>query len=130
MLFEGPARTGPVVLKIRKPKPSKERERLIRMPLSKSSAYGIPIEAAGTNGAGHRSLSGGFALIDSVPVRSDDLNFFAADTCELYRHAEEPIFLFLIIGSESILVHYDYRGIRRAAHPRKPFAGWLPAFEL
>jgi hypothetical protein len=46
------------------------------------------------------------ALINSLPIRPDDSDFFAADACELYRHADEPIFLFLIVGGEGILVHH------------------------
>jgi len=58
-------------------------------------------------------------LIETLPVSSDNVNFFAADSSELYRHAEEPIFLFLIIGSESILVHDDNWSVGRAACARK-----------
>jgi len=47
----------------------------------------------------------GPTFINSPPVGSDDLDFFAADARELYRHAKEPIFLFLIIGGEGILMH-------------------------
>jgi len=54
----------------------------------------------------------GTALIHSPPVRSDDLDFFAADASELYGHAEQPIFLFLIIGCEGVLVHDDKPGHR------------------
>ena len=32
-------------------------------------------------------------------------DFVAADARELYRHANEPIFLFLIVGGEGVLVH-------------------------
>ena len=35
----------------------------------------------------------GLCLINSLPVRSDDLDFFAADARELYRHAKESILL-------------------------------------
>jgi hypothetical protein len=59
------------------------------------------------------------ALIHSLPIPSVDVKFFPADARELYCHAEEPIFLFLIFGGESILMHYDDRGIRCAACPRK-----------
>jgi len=36
-----------------------------------------------------------------------------------YRHANDPIFLFLIVGGEGVLVHDDNRGVRCAACPRK-----------
>jgi hypothetical protein len=32
-----------------------------------------------------------------------------ADTSELYRHANEPTFLLLIIGGEGVFVHDDNR---------------------
>jgi hypothetical protein len=32
-----------------------------------------------------------------------------ADASELYRHANEPTFLLLIIGGEGVLVHNDNR---------------------
>jgi hypothetical protein len=61
----------------------------------------------------------GWASLDSLPVRSNDADFFAADTSKLYRHAHEPIFVFLIIGGESVLVHDDNRRLLAAACPRK-----------
>jgi hypothetical protein len=39
-------------------------------------------------------------------------------TSELYRHAKEPIFFLLIIGSESILMHDDNWGVMCTAFPR------------
>jgi hypothetical protein len=59
------------------------------------------------------------ALINSLPVRSDDADFFAADASKLYSQSNEAIFLFLIIGSEGILVHDDNRSVMCAARPRK-----------
>jgi len=61
----------------------------------------------------------GFCLINSPPVRSDDLDFFAADARELYRHAKEPILLFLVIGGEGILMHGDNNIVMCAARPRE-----------
>ncbi|MGD0990567.1 MAG: hypothetical protein ABR874_22400 [Candidatus Sulfotelmatobacter sp.] len=58
-------------------------------------------------------------MINSLPVRSDDADFFAADASKLYRQSNEAIFLFLIIGSERILVHDDNRSVMCAARPRK-----------
>src|SRR4029077_5331183 len=58
-------------------------------------------------------------LINGSPVSSGDLDLFAADASELYRHAEELVFLVLIVGGESILMHDDHRGTRCAARPRK-----------
>jgi hypothetical protein len=51
------------------------------------------------------------ALIHSLPILSGDVDIFAADARELYRHAEEPIFLFLIVSGEGVLVHDDYREV-------------------
>jgi hypothetical protein len=61
----------------------------------------------------------GLCLINSPPVRSDDLDFFAADARELYRHAKEPILLFLVIGSEGVLMHGDNGIVMCAARPRE-----------
>jgi hypothetical protein len=58
-------------------------------------------------------------LINSLPVRSDDADFFAADASKLYRQSDEAILLFLIIGGERILVHDDNGGVMCAARPRK-----------
>ena len=78
----------------------------------------------------------GLCLINSPPVRSDDLDFFAADARELYRHAKEPILLFLIIGGERILMHGDNSIVMCAARPREVWehlfdssdeVGFLPA---
>jgi hypothetical protein len=66
-----------------------------------------------------RRRSGGKLGTTTSNVRSDDSDFFAADARELYRHADEPIFLFLIVGGEGVLVHDDNRGVRCAACPRK-----------
>jgi len=38
-----------------------------------------------------------------APVRSDDLDLFAGHASKFYRHAEEPIFLVLIISSDRAL---------------------------
>jgi hypothetical protein len=57
----------------------------------------------------------GLALINSLPVRSDDADFFAADASKLYRQSNEAILFFLIIGGERILVHYDNGGVMCAA---------------
>jgi hypothetical protein len=43
------------------------------------------------------------ALMKSLPVRCDHVDFFAADASKLYRHANEPIFPFLIVGGEDRL---------------------------
>jgi hypothetical protein len=56
-------------------------------------------------------------LINSLPVRSDELDFFAADARELYRHAKESIFLFLVIGGEGILMHGNNGIVMCAARP-------------
>ena len=69
-------------------------------------------EAIRKTGLGVTSAAGlvsGIALINSLPVRSNDADFFAADASKLYRQSNEAIFLFLIIGSEGILVHDDKR---------------------
>jgi hypothetical protein len=73
-------------------------------------------------GLGVTSVAGsvsGFALINSLPVRSNDADFFAADASKLYRQSNEAIFLFLIIGSKGILVHDDNRRVMCAARPGK-----------
>jgi hypothetical protein len=49
------------------------------------------------------------ALMNSLPVRSDDADFFAADARKFYRHADQPIFLLLLVNSEGVLVHDDNR---------------------
>ena len=49
------------------------------------------------------------ALISSLSIPSVYADFFAADASELYRHANEPTFLLLIIGGEGVLVHNDNR---------------------
>lgn len=59
------------------------------------------------------------ALIHSLPIPSRDVDFFAADASELYRHAKEAIFLLLIVSGEGVLVQDDYREVRCAACPRK-----------
>jgi hypothetical protein len=61
----------------------------------------------------------GLCLINSPPVRSKDLDFFAADARELYRHAKESILLFLVIGGEGILMHGDNNIVICAARPRE-----------
>jgi hypothetical protein len=58
-------------------------------------------------------------LIHSPPVRSDDLDFFAAEARELYRHAQEPIFVFLVVGGEGILMHGDNSIVMCAARTRE-----------
>jgi hypothetical protein len=61
----------------------------------------------------------GLCLINSPPVRSDDLDFFAADARKFYSHAKEPILLFLVIDGEGVLMH-GYNGIVMcAARPRE-----------
>jgi len=42
-------------------------------------------------------------------VRSDDADFFAADARKFYRHADQPIFLLLLVSGEGVLVHDDNR---------------------
>jgi hypothetical protein len=59
------------------------------------------------------------ALIHSLTIPSGDVDFFAADASELYRHTKEPVFLLLIVGGEGVLVHDDNREVRCAACPRK-----------
>ena len=59
------------------------------------------------------------ALINSLSLPSTYADFFAADARELYRHANEPIFLLLIIGGEGILMHDDDRDVTRTVCPRK-----------
>lgn len=61
----------------------------------------------------------GIALINRLPVRSDNADFFAADASKFYRQSNEAIFFFLIIGGERILVHDDNRSVMCAARPRK-----------
>jgi hypothetical protein len=55
---------------------------------------------------------GSLALTNSLQIPSVDADFFAADARELYRHANESIFLLLIVGGECVLVHDDNWGIR------------------
>jgi hypothetical protein len=62
---------------------------------------------------------GSLVLIHGLPIPSVDADFFALDARELYRHANEPIFRFLIVGGEGVLVHDDNQGVRCAACPRK-----------
>jgi len=85
-------------------------------------------QGPGDHGLGSRAWALGDAraasmssrgLINSLPVRPDDADFLAADASELYRHPKEPIFLFLIVGGEGVLVHDDYRDVRFAARSRK-----------
>lgn len=57
----------------------------------------------------------GDLLIDSLTIRAVDADFLATETGELYRHADQSIFLFLIVGSERILVHDYSLGFRRPA---------------
>jgi hypothetical protein len=69
-------------------------------------------------GLGVTSVAGsvsGFALINSLPVRSNDADFFATDASKLYRQSNEAILLFLIIGGKRILVHDDNGGVVSAA---------------
>jgi len=54
-------------------------------------------------------------LIDSLTIVAVDADFLATKARELYCHANESIFLFLIVGSERILVHDYNLGFRRAA---------------
>src|SRR5271169_2241695 len=61
----------------------------------------------------------GLTSINSLSVGSDDADFFAADASKLYSQSNEAIFLFLIIGSEGILVHDDNRRVMCPARPRK-----------
>jgi hypothetical protein len=78
--------------------------------------------------------AGGFTLINSLPVRSNDADFFAADASKLYRQSNETIFLFLIIASGGILVHHDNVGVMCAARPGKlrenPFDGMQQAKQV
>jgi hypothetical protein len=61
-----------------------------------------------------------WSLFDhSPPVRSDDLDVFAADARKFYSHAKEPILLFRVIGGEGILMHGDKRIVTCAARPRE-----------
>jgi hypothetical protein len=46
-------------------------------------------------------------------------DFLAVDAPELYRHPNEPIFLFLLVGSKRILVHNGDRSFSGAASPCK-----------
>ena len=64
-------------------------------------------------------------MINSLPVRSDDADFFAAHASKLYRQSNEAIFLFLIIGSEPILVHDDNRRVMCA----RPGEIWEDLFD-
>jgi len=62
---------------------------------------------------------GGLCWINSLPIRSDDADFFAADASELYRQSNEAILLFLIIGGERILVHDDNGSVMCTARSGK-----------
>jgi hypothetical protein len=46
-------------------------------------------------------------LIDSLTIRAVDGDVLATKAGKFYRHANESVFLFLIVSSERILVH-DY----------------------
>ncbi len=70
-------------------------------------------------GEGRAASMSSLALINSLPIPPVEADFLAADARKLYRHADELIFLFLIVGGEGVLVHDDNRGILCAACPRK-----------
>lgn len=57
----------------------------------------------------------GYWLIDSLTIRAVDGDVLATDSGKLYGHADEPIFVFLIVGSERILMHDYDLGLRRTA---------------
>jgi len=50
------------------------------------------------------------ALMNSLPVRSDDADFFAADARKFYRHADQPIFLLLLWQFSSCCMGKPGRG--------------------
>jgi hypothetical protein len=54
-------------------------------------------------------------LIDGFTIVAVDADFLATKAGELYCHANESIFLFLVVGSERILVHDYNPGFRCAA---------------
>src|SRR5579863_1183045 len=62
----------------------------------------------------HRCFS-----IESSPIGSAHENLSAIDARKLHRHAEESIFLFLIVGGERILVQDDGRYVAFMARPGK-----------
>lgn len=53
------------------------------------------------------------ALLDSAffgkaaPIPPNHAHFFPTQTCVLDRHAEELVFVLLVVGSESVLVEQD-----------------------
>ena len=59
------------------------------------------------------------ALINSLPVRPDDSTSLPQMPANSYRHANEPISLFLIVGGEGVLVHDHNWGVGCAARSRK-----------
>ena len=54
-------------------------------------------------------------LIDGFTIVAVDADFLATKAGKFYRHANESVFLFLIVSSERILVHDYNPGFRRAA---------------
>jgi hypothetical protein len=65
--------------------------------------------------ANHQASLRSRLLIDSLTIRAVDGDFLATEAGEFYCHANESVFLFLIVGSERILVHDYNLGLRRAA---------------
>jgi len=70
-------------------------------------------------GEWHQRASGLSPLLDSffflangASVLPDHAHFFPTKTCVLDRHAEERVFVFLVVGSKSVLVEqYQFRVI-------------------
>jgi hypothetical protein len=53
-------------------------------------------------------------LANGASVLPDHAHFLATETCILDRHAEEQVFVLLVIGSEGVLVEQHQFGFIRA----------------
>ena len=72
----------------------------------------------------HQSLDSCFWSLNSVflakgaSVLPDHPHFFPTETCVLDRHAEEQVFVFLVVGGKGVLVEQNVLRVVRA-HPCK-----------
>jgi hypothetical protein len=58
-------------------------------------------------------------LIYGLPISSVNMDFFAANTRELYCHANEAIFILLVVASKRILMHDNNRNVMCTTSPCK-----------
>jgi len=93
-----------------------------------NAVFRLATLASSTSGQGEKDHLAGNGTIESsespahiysLSISAVNADFLAASAGKFHRHAQEPIFLVLIVGSESILVQNNDGNVRCIASPCK-----------